>query len=107
MDRSRALTTSRMLAAAACVGMVTATAHPAYAGTTALVRPVQSVLDMILGLITVVATLALILGVLGQIFAAQLPSAAGAWVSKLTILGMAGQIPNLVSMAFAGGVLLP
>ena len=107
MDRSRALTTSRMLAAAVSVGMVTATAHPAYAGTTTLVRPVQSVLDMILGLITVVATLALILGVLGQIFAAQLPSAAGAWVSKLTILGMAGQIPNLVSMAFAGGVLIP
>lgn len=107
MERSRALRTWRMVPAAVVVGIVTATTQLAYAGTTTLVRPVQSVLDMILGLITVVATLALILGVLGQIFAAQLPSAAGAWVSKLTILGMAGQIPNLVSMAFAGGALIP
>lgn len=107
MDRDSALKTRRTVVSAICVAGVTVATQHAYAGTTTLVRPVQSVLDMILGLITVVATLALILGVLGQIFAAQLPSAAGAWVSKLTILGMAGQIPNLVSMAFAGGVLIP
>lgn len=107
MDRNRALRTWRTVVSATCVAGVTVTTQLAHAGTTTLVRPVQSVLDMILGLITVVATLALILGVLGQIFAAQLPSAAGAWVSKLTILGMAGQIPNLVSMAFAGGALIP
>ena len=107
MGRSSTLIRRDVAVTIAGAMAMTMNASIAMAGTTTLVRPVQSVLDMILGLITVVATLALILGVLGQVFAAQLPSAAGAWVSKLTILGMAGQIPNLVSMAYTGGALVP
>lgn len=107
MERSSALTHPHLAPLPTFTATMLLNTSIALAGTTTLLRPIQSVLDMILGLMTVVATLALILGVLGQIFAAQLPSSASTWVSKLTILGMAGQIPNLVSMAYAGGVLIP
>lgn len=88
------------------VAMTFVITSPVFAGTQQLVRPLTDLLGMIMGTVASIGTLAIVLGVLGKVFAAHLPGGAEAVVNKAILLGVISQTARLVGLMGVQGVLV-